>query len=145
MKEKNQFVLSSQSITSGQIVGSKYFENNCSDISEIIIIIIIMTANVLKDIWQRYSNQVGFILSFINCDIWFMFYWKIYKQKIVFLFWWKTSCNSHYTLINSKDRKKEYLKESASEYSSWLRLSCGHGYIVLKPTLEENVIETLLL
>ena len=69
MKEKNQFVLSSQSITSGQIVGSKYFENNCSDISEIIIIIIIMTANVLKDIWQRYSNQVGFILGFFNCDI----------------------------------------------------------------------------
>ena len=68
MKEKNQFVLSSQSITLGQIVGSKYFENNCSDISEIIIIII-MTANVLKNIWQRYSNQVGFILGFINCDI----------------------------------------------------------------------------
>ena len=67
MKEKNQFFLSSQSITSGQIVGSKYFENNCSDISEIIIIIIIiMTANVLYVKLRMHCHELTEMLDLVE-------------------------------------------------------------------------------
>ena len=67
IKEKNQFFLSSQTITSGQIVGSKYFENNCSDISEIItIIIIIMTANVLNVLLRMHCHELTKMLDLVE-------------------------------------------------------------------------------
>ena len=67
IKEKNQFFLSSQPITSGQIVGSKYFENNCSDISEIItIIIIIMTANVLNVLLRMHCHELTKMLDLVE-------------------------------------------------------------------------------